>query len=69
VGIAATSIIVTLLLSVCVWAIYAYFFPHTWSGQLLIKVSCELTHVTHDTCDMWHGAELFLVCNHASVIF
>jgi len=31
------SIVALLALSVMVWFVYAYFFPHTWSGQLLIK--------------------------------
>lgn len=38
IGIATISIVLTLVLSICAWFIYAYFFPHTWSGQLLIKV-------------------------------
>lgn len=37
IGIATISIILCLVLSICGWFIYAYIFPHTWSGQLLIK--------------------------------
>ena len=37
-GIATLSIVIILVLTVCGWFVYAYFFPHTWSGQLLIKV-------------------------------
>ena len=38
IGIATISIVITLVLSIFGWFVYAYFFPHTWSGQLLIKV-------------------------------
>jgi hypothetical protein len=31
------SIVALIALSVMVWFVYAYFFPHSWSGQLLIK--------------------------------
>ena len=33
------SIVALIALSVMVWFVYAYFFPHSWSGQLLIKVT------------------------------
>ena len=33
------SIVALIALSVMVWFVYAYFFPHSWSGQLLIKVN------------------------------
>lgn len=36
-GIATLAIIVFLIASVFAWFGYAYFFPHTWSGQVLIK--------------------------------
>jgi len=31
------SIVALIALSIMVWFVYAYFFPHSWSGQLLIK--------------------------------
>jgi len=36
-GIVTISIVSLMVLSLTVWFVYAYFFPHTWSGQLLIK--------------------------------
>ena len=35
------SLVITLLLIICLvgWVGYAYFYPHTWSGQILIKVA------------------------------
>ena len=33
------SIVALIALSIMVWFVYAYFFPHSWSGQLLIKVN------------------------------
>ena len=36
------SIVALIAISVMVWFVYAYFFPHTWSGQLLIKVWIEM---------------------------
>lgn len=37
-GIATLTTISLLFVLVFVWLCYAYFFPHTWSGQILIKV-------------------------------
>jgi hypothetical protein len=36
-AITTISIVALLAISIMVWFVYAYFFPHTWSGQLLIK--------------------------------
>ena len=44
------SIVALIALSVMVWFVYAYFFPHSWSGQLLIKVT------------IWND-QYFLLCN------
>ena len=36
----ATVVVLAFLMTTCVaWFGYAYFVPHSWSGQLLIKVS------------------------------
>jgi len=36
-GVALLTIVMILILTICGWCLYAYFFPHTCSGQLLIK--------------------------------
>jgi len=36
-GVALLTIVIILILTICGWCLYAYFFPHTCSGQLLIK--------------------------------
>ena len=38
-GLATLIIFIVLVLTLFGWTGYAYFYPHTWSGQLLIKVS------------------------------
>ena len=37
-GLTAVVILVSLVLLTFGWIGYAYFYPHTWSGQILIKV-------------------------------
>ena len=37
-GVAFLAIMALLIASTVAWFGYAYFFPHTWSGRLLIKV-------------------------------
>lgn len=37
-GVALLTIVIILVITICGWCLYAYFFPHTCSGQLLIKV-------------------------------
>ena len=37
-GLASLIILMVLVVSLFGWTGYAYFYPHTWSGQLLIKV-------------------------------
>ena len=37
----ALVLIISLVITVFGWVGYAYFQPHTWSGQLLIKVDKE----------------------------
>merc|ERR1711976_334750 len=36
-GVALLTIVIILVITICGWCLYAYFFPHTCSGQLLIK--------------------------------
>lgn len=36
-GVALLIIVIILIFTICGWCLYAYFFPHTCSGQLLIK--------------------------------
>jgi len=36
-GVALLTIVIILIITICGWCLYAYFFPHTCSGQLLIK--------------------------------
>lgn len=36
-GVAVLTVVIILILTTCGWCLYAYFFPHTCSGQLLIK--------------------------------
>jgi len=36
-GVALLTIVMILIITICGWCLYAYFFPHTCSGQLLIK--------------------------------
>lgn len=38
ISIATVAMISMILTSLVLWFGYAYFFPHTWSGQILIKV-------------------------------
>ena len=38
-GLTALVLTLVLVMSVVGWVGYAYFQPHTWSGQLLIKVN------------------------------
>lgn len=37
-GIATVAIVALVFSCIIAWFGYAYFFPHTWSGQILIKV-------------------------------
>jgi hypothetical protein len=37
-GLATLIIFIVLVVALFGWVGYAYFYPHTWSGQLLIKV-------------------------------
>jgi len=39
------AVIVCLILCVAGWVGYAYFFPHTTSGQLLIRVNSDGYHI------------------------
>ncbi len=50
-----------MLVLLIAWMAYAYFFPHTWSGQLLIKVSLP-NHV------FISAIESTIVCYRANVI-
>ena len=38
-GVATVTIVILLILTICGWFCYAYFFPHSCSGQFLIKVT------------------------------
>ena len=38
-GVAFVAMLCFLFAATVAWFGYAYFFPHTWSGRLLIKVS------------------------------
>ncbi len=37
-GLVGLLLVLLVLATMAVWLCYAYFFPHTWSGQVLIKV-------------------------------
>jgi hypothetical protein len=37
-GLATLLVFIVLVVTLFGWTGYAYFYPHTWSGQLLIKV-------------------------------
>lgn len=42
ISIATVVIVLLILTSIFAWFGYAYFFPHTWSGQMLIKVGSSI---------------------------
>jgi len=57
---ATLSIILTMIVVVCGWFVYAYIFPHTWSGQLLIKVFIYLVKYSFP----FHAIWLFFSTDH-----
>ncbi len=44
-GLATLVVLLFVLLLLAVWLCYAYFFPHTWSGQMLIKVNTYIPYM------------------------